>query len=231
MTNPFESDKDELVHLASGAVATPAVVEDMKMMLEKGRMKADEFMKTKIVGDEPNIYATIKKTKLETFSSLGKKVTNKNTKGELVAMKNSKALFSKMLLIARSRNLDVENVLKFSLRPFPISLATNEGKLIKTSKAKLLHAVEGEVENSTVTELPSNDRACVLDAMAMLQTLTPIPRTFGELALELLKRVINTAVHMKCKRLDFVCDRYPPESIKNLERERERVEPQTECKW
>ena len=63
MINPFETgDKKELVHLASGVVATPAIAEDMRTMLEKGKLAADNFMKSNIVGEEPNIHATIKKT-------------------------------------------------------------------------------------------------------------------------------------------------------------------------
>ncbi len=220
MINPFETgDKKELVHLASGVVATPAIAEDMRTMLEKGKLAADNFMKSNIVGEEPNIHATIKKTKLDTFSSLGKKVIGKNKKGELVALKNSKILFTKMLLIAKSRNLQMEHVLKYSLRPFPCSLSTSEGDLVKTSKAKLLHAVEEEVEDGAVSELPATaEKALTLDAMAMLQTLTPIPGTFGELAQQLLEKAVNIAVYSNCTRVDFVCDRYPRESIKDLER-------------
>lgn len=104
--------------MASGAVATPAVAEDMKTMLEKGKVAADNFMKTIVVEDGPDIYATIKRTKL-TFSSMGKKVTNKNIKGDLVALKNSEILFSKMLLIAKNRDLKMENVLKIPFGHFP----------------------------------------------------------------------------------------------------------------
>ena len=88
-------------------------------------------------------------------------MVNKNNKGELVAMKNLKILFTKMLLIAKSRDLQMDNVLKYSLRPFPCSLATHEGDLVKTSKAKLLHAVEEEVEEATVSELPTTEKACI----------------------------------------------------------------------
>ena len=73
---------------------------------------------------------------------MGKKVTNKSKKGDLVALKNSKILFSKMLLIAKSRDLEMENDLKYSLRPFPCSLATYEGKLVKTAKVMLLLNVD-----------------------------------------------------------------------------------------
>ena len=109
MLNPFESDKEELVHLASGAVANSTI--DMKTMLEKGQFAEENFAKENLLGSKPNIYATIKKTKLETFSSLDKKVTNKTKKGDLVDLKNFKALFTKMLLVARSRNLQLERCL------------------------------------------------------------------------------------------------------------------------
>ena len=223
MINPFENDK-QLVHLASGAVATPAVAESMKTMLAKGKVAADNFIKTTVVEDGPDIYATIKKTKLETFSSMGKKVINKNKKGELVALKNSKILFSKMLLIAKIRDLEMENVLIYFLRPFPCSLATNEGNLVKTPKVKLLHAIEEELEGATVSVLPVNDKACILDAMAILQSLTAIPGTFGELAIQLLVKAVNIAVYLNCGRVDFVSDRYPGLSIKDLERNRRAVD-------
>jgi hypothetical protein len=222
MINPFENDHGVLVHLASGTIATSAVVNDMGSMLEKGESAALKFMKTHIVGEEPNIYSTITKTNLQTFSVLGKKVTSKSKKGELVALKNSKILFAKMLLIARSRHLQMEEVLKYSLRPFPRALATNEGDLVKTVKAKLLHAIEEEVQGSSV-DLPVGEKAYILDAMAMLQTLTVLPVTFGELAIDLLIRVVNAAVYSNFKRVDFVCDRYPLQSIKNLERDRRAV--------
>ena len=220
MINAFMNEHGELVHLASGTIAPPEVAEDMKTMLQKGETAAVEFMKTHIIGAERNIHSTLKKTKLQTFSVVGKKVTSKSKKGELVAMKNSKTLFAKMLLIAKSRKLQMEEVLKYSLRPFPGSLATSEGDLVKTEKSKLLHKIEEDVPDASV-DLPAvENKAYILDAMAVLQTLPVIPETFGELATKLLTMVVNAASFYKCKRLDFVCDRYPRQSIKNLERAR-----------
>ena len=89
---------------------------------------------------------------------------NKGSKGQLVAMKNSKALFAKMLLIAKSRNLHLPDVFKYSLRPFPCSLATSKGDLVKTSKSKLIHAIEEEAQTSSVSDPPHKDNACILDA-------------------------------------------------------------------
>jgi hypothetical protein len=219
MVNPFDNDYQELVHLASGAVATSSVTSDMKTMLEKGECAAVEFMEANILGENPNIYSKIKKTQLQTFSLIGKKVNSKNRKGEIVALKNSKMLFAKMLLIAKSRSLSMEEVLKYSLRPYPHPLATNEGHLVKTVKAKLLNTIEDEVQCGSV-DLPLGDKAYVLDAMAILQTLKVLPTTFGELAMDLLAMIVNIAVFSSSGLVDFVCDRYPQQSIKNLEREK-----------
>jgi hypothetical protein len=194
----------------------------MKTMLEKGECAAVEFMESNIVGEEPDIYTKIKKTQLQTFSLIGKKVNSKSKKGEIVALKNSKALFAKMLLIAKSRNLEMEEVLTYSLRPYPHPLATNEGDLVKTVKAKLLKMIEDEIHDGSV-DLPVGDKAYIFDAMAILQTLTVLPATFGELATDLLAKIVNTAVSLNFSRVDFVCDRYPEKSIKNLERDKRAV--------
>jgi hypothetical protein len=223
MINPFDNDLSSLVHLASGKVASEVVAEDMRTMYDKGTQQADNFLKENVAGKEPNIYAPIRKTNLRTFSSLGKKVTKSTKNGEIVALMNSQALFSKMLLIAKSRDLDMEYVLKYSLRPFPSSLATIDGDLVKTPKAKLLHAVENDVTNATINELPTTSRACVLDGMAMFQSLSPVPETFGALSEMMLAKTVNSAIHTNCKRVDFVIDRYPQVSIKDLERNRRAV--------
>ena len=60
--------------------------------------------------------------------------------------------------------------------------------------------------------------------MAVLQTLTAIPETFDELATQLLVKTVNTALYLKCRRVDFVCDRYPHLSIKDLKRDRRAVD-------
>ena len=222
MINPFDNEYQGLVHLASGSVATVSVTSDMKTMLEKGECAAVEFMESNIVGEEPDIYTKIKKTQLQTFSLIGKKVNSKSKKGEIVALKNSKALFAKMLLIAKSRNLEMEEVLTYSLRLYPHPLATNEGDLVKTVKAKLLKMIEDEIHDGSV-DLHVGDKAYIFYAMAILQTLTVLPATFGELATDLLAKIVNTAVSLNFSQVDFVCDRYPEKSIKNLERDKRAV--------
>ena len=99
-------------------------------MLERGEASALSFMESNVLPAEPDIYTTIKQPNLQTFSSINRKVTGKGKNGNVVVLKNSKKLFVKMLLIAKSRELDMEDVLKCSLRPFPAPLATIEGNLV-----------------------------------------------------------------------------------------------------
>ena len=72
--------------------------------------------------------------------------------------------------------------------------------------------IEDEVQGGSV-DLPDGDKAYILDAMAILETLS----TFGELAIDLLVKIVNIAVFSNSGWVDFVCDRYPSQSIKNRE--------------
>jgi hypothetical protein len=84
-----------------------------------------------------------------------------------------------MLLIARSRKVDMKEVLQYSLRPFPLPLA--DGNLVKTAKSKLLHLIENRSTDYLVDRI-EGDKFLILDAMAILQTIKIIPSTFGEFA-------------------------------------------------
>jgi hypothetical protein len=170
-------------------------------------------MENNILSSEPDIYAPIKKFSLQTFSSLAKKVSSKKKNGDVIELKNSKELFAKLLLIAKNRNLDLKEVLQYSLRPFPLSLATLEGNLVKSTKSKLLNIIENEVEEALV-EHSAGENALIIDAMALLQSMKIRSTTFGELALEILTRIVQMASFSNSKRVDLVCDRYPDHSIK-----------------
>ena len=82
-----------------------------------------------------------------------------------------------MVLMARSRNLDMKDVLKYSLRPFPLPLATVEGDLVKTAKSKLLNAIENEAEGA-LAERVDGVSALIIDAMAFFRRKIT-SRTFG----------------------------------------------------
>ena len=124
-----------------------------------------------------------------------------------------------MLLIAKSTDLDMEDVLKYSLRPFPAPLATMEGNLVKTCKSELLSIIEAE-SNEAYVENVDGDSALIIDAMAVRQTMKLTATTFGKLAEHLLAKIVMMANSSNSSRVDFVGDRHPQQSIKDLEREK-----------
>ena len=122
-----------------------------------------------------------------------------------------------MLLIARSRDVDLKKVLQYSLRPFPSPLATSEGNIVKTPKSKLLHLIENRNADHLLDKIEGN-KVLILDAMAIIQTIKIIPSIFGELSRKLLVKIVELAVNSTAKTVDFVCDRYPAQSINHFEK-------------
>ena len=113
MINPFDNEYESLVHIASGAVAPPIVQEDMNKMLVHGEQAVLKFMTENLLGDAPNIYTNIKKSNIKTFRNISKKVKIKNAKNEIIAVKDTKKLFAQMILLAKSRDVDIKEVLQY----------------------------------------------------------------------------------------------------------------------
>lgn len=132
MMNPFDNDFEKLVHIVSGLEASNKVEEATKTVWETGEAEFTSYVLENILSDTPDICKTMKKTKLKTFQNQSKKVPTKSSKNEMVAVKSTKDLFAKMVLLAQSRDVDMEEVLKYSLRPYPSPLATYDGSMVKT---------------------------------------------------------------------------------------------------
>ena len=120
-----------------------------------------------------------------------------------------------MLAVGKSRDIDMKKVFTHSLPQFPSPIATNDGHLVKTSKAKLMHIIESREEDASIEQVPC-DNALMIDGMALIQTTKNIPQTFGAFVEVVLKRVLSLASSLKSTRVDFVCDTYPEISIKTL---------------
>ena len=192
-----------MVNIASGVVANQEVAEDLSNTYEKGEVIASEFIRNNVISDNPDLYKSIKKSNVKTFASSTKLVSVKTKKDEVVVLKSTKDLFARLLLLATSRGSDMEEVLKYSLRPFPSALATVDGSLLKCTKSSLLHIIESDVEDHLVESAPQ-ESALIFDAMAVLQTLTNCAKTFEEL--KLLRLLIELSRSFKSGRVDFVSD-------------------------
>ena len=131
------------------------------------------------------------------------------------SLKASKDLFAKISLIAQIRSLDMRSVFRYPLGPLPWSLAEAIGTLKKTSKASLLHQLEGKVSS---IERISGRFALIVDGMAFVQQIKVVNITYSEFAMKLLERVLFTG--KLASRIDVVFDEYRDVFIKNIERHR-----------
>ena len=226
MVNPFDTEQSNLVHLASGVIASPTAQHDLLCAKSIGEERFLTYVRENLLSDTPDLFDSIKKNKLQTFSSALKPTKTVTSKGKEISLKSSRNLCARLLLLAKSRNVDMKTVLTYSLGPYPLSLATVDGYPVKTVKANLMHILEEASPDCIKDRVPPNG-AIMVDAMAMLQSLTRIPKTFGELPSHVLARLLSLATFHKASRIDFVADRYPEHSIKNCERSRRAAQGST----
>jgi hypothetical protein len=144
------------------------------------------------------------KQKLKTFSSMSKGITSKNSSGAACSIKNDRDLFAR-LLIGKSQNIDTQELLSYAFKQAPLPFANINGSMVKTDKAKLMHAIEDSVTNPVVSEVPVPN-ALVVDSMALLQQLTKCAvKTFSDLADEILSMlIIAMAKRRQSTQVDFV---------------------------
>ena len=104
-------------------------------------------------------------------------------KGQTTAVKSTRNLFARQLVISKTREIDLKGLLSFSFSEFPLSIATASGDLVKTTKSKMFEVLE-KTTGSPVVEADSlqNRTALIVDAMAVVQAMKGKWQTFGEFA-------------------------------------------------
>ena len=157
---------------------------------------------------------TLTKQKLKTLSDHNKTKKVKQSKGNETVLRADHNLFARMIIIAESRQLQMQEVLCHPLGPLPASLATSNGLPRKTNKAQLGRDLEKLVQPTVVVPTPS---AYLIDGMSLIQKLKVDHLIFGEIAEMALSRVLREGEGSS--RIDVVFDVYRDLSIKSVERE------------
>ena len=228
MLNPFDTKAHQtssVMNIATNVTATDDVSNDIRTALNVGKTCFDEFVKSRLGNrHEKSIMEPLKKNKLKTlaFHRTPVKLPSRS-ESSVVSLNADRTFFSRLIVVAKTRSVDLKAVLAHELSPVPMSLAYADSSLRKTQKSKLLHILEAEV-TSTEEALPESDTCCVwiYDGMALVQrTKTAMLVTFGDFANLLLGIVLKTFNIKKCDRVDVVFDRYDRTmSIKSSERQR-----------
>ena len=205
-------EASDLCNLSSGASPEKDVVTNILTAEEKEDQAFVDFLTKILSGDRTmKFFDILPKAKLKFFSTLkSKKIVAKDKE---IMLKAGKNLFGMMTVISQSRNLDMKEVLSHSLDPIRWSLATGSGTLRKVNEAVFSSNLEKE---STPSEEITENSACIIDTMSLVQKIKGNHKTFKEVPETLFRKAMSEKG--SCNRVDLVFDVYKQKSIKNAER-------------
>ena len=105
-------------------------------------------------------------------------------------------------------------VLTYPLSPVPLSLSHADGTRRKTMKSSLMSLINSYYDTNLDLPLsPRQTSTYIVDLMALIRTVSPIPETYSHLVHNLIERFPKNY-----KRTDIVADTYRENSLKNNER-------------
>lgn len=221
MKNPFLCENDGLFNISSGLVANEDISKDLARAQEVGQIALSLFIETRLSSvKEPgdiDLFSPIKRQSLKTFSQ-AIKLTSSPDKLKNISLKESSDLLGRILMVSQVKDIDIKETLSYSLSAYPPALACYGGALVKTDKSSLRRHLEEDL--SLEEKPPETGSMWIFDGMAFLQQLKGVPSTFEKLAEKVLRDIVSIGVKHGAKRVDFVTDCYPEQSIKGCERSR-----------
>ena len=127
MCNPFELNCKELINIVTGGVAPLDVSYDVLTAHKIGEECFNRFLKERL-SDQMTLdfFCPLKMLKLKTFSNTGKTI-NMKVQDKMLALKSSKDLLNRLLVIAKVKDMNLCDMMKFSLNPIPLSLGNHDG--------------------------------------------------------------------------------------------------------
>ena len=144
-----------------------------------------------------HFFDTLQRVKLRFFETMTKKSAVSKSEKEVI-LRADRNLVVTMAVVAKTRQLDMENVLFHSLRPIPWSMATSDGSLCKTNKAALLTLLE---ELSPPAECFPGNITCIIDIMSIVQKRQCSQKAFSEVV-----KLLFSSFLVECQKIDMVFD-------------------------
>ncbi|KAK6168840.1 hypothetical protein SNE40_020012 [Patella caerulea] len=176
-------ENQDLICISCGVVASNEVKSDILTAKERGTIVAKAFIRDRLINKNDDIFSPIQSMKIKTFSTLLKLKQQKHSTGKDINLKNDRNLFPRLLVIGQNRELDLKDILTYSLGPVSFPLSSSDGSLAKTDKSPMTKILESSVDNCLVDKSSLGGNTCLLiDAIALIQSMSNIPDTFGELS-------------------------------------------------
>ena len=211
--SPFltnESTNDRILNILTGTVAPESVSRELLQAKSNGINAMDEFVSNRLVDDKVPFFDAIKKTQLKTFSTLTKAAKTLSKSGEKMNITADRQLFGRIMVVAKTREVDLKELFAHELSPVPLSLAKPDGTLNKTAKQTLLAELE-KASNASFSKMPeaNADIAWIIDGMAFVRMIKcTSAKTFMALSELLFQQIFKIFDNKLVRRIDVVFDRY-----------------------
>lgn len=213
--SPFEETSNQLMTLDTHMVMDQERVNTIMSAEERGTQLYRNFVEQRLVdGSSKKIFDPIKKSVTNVFSVVGCSTSKMST--TLKSLKSDVNLFSRLFIVARNRNLDLDEFFKFENTSYPPSLSSDNA-LRACQKSDIVHILEKAIE---LREFSGLCDTIVYDGAALIHCLLPrTSETFSEYSQQEFKGYITNDINdLKAKRVDIVWDQYYVDSLKNAVR-------------
>ena len=199
--------------MSSGKAVCNSVASDLLEYVDKREEATKAFIEERLVKRAVPFHGRMTKLKLKhfTFGAVQKKSS------QPLNVRAERNLLVQLLMLSQRNAISLPKLFKHSLSPIPWSIATADGCLAKTNKARFMHSLEKQVGTEAtkdVQPLLPTDYVGIVDGNALIRLMTALPETFGEFA-----KMLFCALP-KCGVVHFVTDTYHNDSIKGVERNR-----------
>lgn len=212
--NPFDVDnKDKLVIISSGCVVSEDVSRDVLNAETIGQEAHDEFIQTRLQAGV-DFFKPVKRLHLKTMSDMNRVAKVTTSKNRVMQFKQQGNVAFHLLVKSQNQGLqlDLKELMTYPLSPVPYSLATADGCLAKTNKAKGFNFITKDCPDAALP--PSNETLTVYDGNACFYYLKDLPTNFSQIC----SKVFD--IMGKTGDVVFSTDQYYPDSIKSMERHR-----------
>jgi len=142
--NPLADADQPLASISTSAVPSPEIARDLARAYLVGEAAYQDFKNERLEPDKPSakFHNPLKKQKLKSFTNLSKTKRVAKSKGDEMVLRADRNLFARMIIIAESRQLHMQDVLQHPLGPLPFSLVASNGLPRNTNKAQLGRELE-----------------------------------------------------------------------------------------
>ena len=180
-TNPFIEQSNDLFNLITKVVTPSKVKEDLLEQCEIGQNLDEKFVKDRIQSGEINLWSPMKKRKLQTWKTMGKKI-KVSSNGQILELQEDRNLFARMMVICKSRpEIDIQEAVgTYEFTVVPRSMFATDGEMLHCPAKSVLMSILEKLPAKTddcravsqdATSQGERMQVCIIDAMAEVQSL------------------------------------------------------------